>query len=65
MPTYEITDPDTGKKLRLTGDAPPSEQEIQQVFSEYYGVKEVEPEKPQGGVLEGAGEALQSVGASV
>ncbi len=68
MPTYEITDPETGKKLRLTGDAPPSEQEIQQVFSEYYGVKEVEaqPEpKREGGILEGAGEALQSVGANV
>lgn len=68
MPTYEITDPETGKKLRLTGEAPPSEQEIQQVFSEYYGVKEVEqqPEtQREGGILEGAGEALQSVGANV
>lgn len=68
MPTYEITDPETGKKLRLTGEAPPSEQEIQQVFSEYYGVTEVEPQpEPQreGGILEGAGEALQSVGANV
>lgn len=68
MPTYEITDPETGKKLRLTGESPPSEQEIQQVFSEYYGVMKVEPQpEPQreGGILEGAGEALQSVGASV
>lgn len=62
MPTYEVTDPETGRKLRLSGDAPPSEQEIQQVFSEYYGMREVQPE---GGIIEGAGEALQSVGANV
>ena len=62
MPTYEVTDPETGRKLRLSGDTPPSEQEIQQVFSEYYGMREVQPE---GGIIEGAGEALQSVGANV
>lgn len=69
MPTYEVTDPDTGKTLRLSGDTPPSEQEIQQVFNEYYGspsepTKPTPPPKEEGGVLEGAGEALQSVGAN-
>jgi hypothetical protein len=33
MPTYQVTDPTTGKKLRLTGDSPPTEQELEQIFS--------------------------------
>ena len=33
MPTYEVTDPQTGQKLRLTGDSPPSEQELEQIFA--------------------------------
>lgn len=63
MPTYEITDPDTGKKLRITGDSPPNEQEIAQVFGEYYG--EPVQEKPEGGAFEGIGDAAQSMGADI
>ena len=33
MPTYVVTDPDTGLKLRLTGDSPPTEEELEQLFS--------------------------------
>lgn len=33
MPTYVVTDPQTGRKVRLTGDSPPTEQELEQVFS--------------------------------
>lgn len=33
MPTYLVTDPDTGQQLRLTGDSPPTEQELEQIFS--------------------------------
>lgn len=33
MPTYQITDPDTGIKLRITGDSPPSEQELEEIFA--------------------------------
>jgi len=32
MPTYKVTDPSTGKTLRLTGDSPPSETELNQIF---------------------------------
>ncbi len=35
MPTYKVTDPSNGKTLRLTGDSPPTEQELEQVFSQY------------------------------
>ena len=33
MPTFKVTDPNTGKTLKLTGDSPPSEQELEQIFS--------------------------------
>jgi hypothetical protein len=34
MPKYVVTDPKTGKKLTLTGDSPPSEAELEEVFSQ-------------------------------
>jgi len=37
MPTYRVTDPISGKTVRLTGDSPPTEQELEQVFSEISG----------------------------
>jgi len=33
MQTYEVTDPNTGKVLELTGDSPPTEQELEQIFA--------------------------------
>lgn len=32
MPTYRVTDPTTGRTVKLTGDAPPTEQELEDVF---------------------------------
>lgn len=32
MPTYRVTDPTSGKTLRLTGDSPPTEQELVEIF---------------------------------
>ena len=32
MPTYKITDPASGKTLKLTGDSPPTEAELTQIF---------------------------------
>lgn len=34
MPTYRITDPTSGKTLRLTGDSPPTENELEQIFAQ-------------------------------
>lgn len=34
MPTYSITDPDSGMKLQVTGDSPPTEQELDGIFAE-------------------------------
>jgi len=33
MPTYTTTDPQTGLKIKLTGDSPPSESDIDQAFA--------------------------------
>lgn len=33
MPDFVITDPETGQKIKVTGDSPPSEQEIEQIFA--------------------------------
>lgn len=32
MPTYKITDPQSGKTLKITGDSPPTETELNQIF---------------------------------
>lgn len=34
---YKVTDPTTGRTLRLTGDSPPTEQELEQVFASVHG----------------------------
>ena len=35
MPTYTVRDPQTGITLKLTGDAPPTERELEEIFSQY------------------------------
>ena len=35
MPTYQVTDPASGRTLRLTGDSPPTDAELEQIFAEY------------------------------
>lgn len=32
MPTYKVTDPKTGKIINITGDSPPTEQELIEIF---------------------------------
>ena len=45
MPVYNVTDPQSGKSMKLTGDSPPTEQELIQIFST---VGKGPTEKPQG-----------------
>ncbi len=35
MPTYEVTDPTTGRTLSLTGNSPPTEAELEEIFGTY------------------------------
>ena len=32
MPIYTVTDPNTNKTLRLEGDSPPTEEELEEIF---------------------------------
>lgn len=56
MPTYEVTSP-SGKKLRVTGAKPPSQQELEQIFSQF----EVKPERTFAEQAAGVGEAALSM----
>jgi hypothetical protein len=43
MPTYKVTDPTTGKVLKLTGDSPPTEAELNEVFANAGGMAAPKP----------------------
>ena len=43
MPTYRINDPSTGRTIRLVGDSPPTEQELEEVFK---SVGQQQPSSP-------------------
>jgi len=64
MPTYLVTDPNTGLKLRLTGDSPPTEQELESIFA-----SQQQPEQTivdtLGGVADVAGVAATGLGREV
>lgn len=47
MATYKVTDPTTGKSLSLTGDSPPSEQELNDIFSQVHGNQSSSLAQPQ------------------
>lgn len=59
MPTYEITDPQTGQKLRITGDSPPSEQELEQIFASQ------RPAEPKGFTGAGVAEPAATIASSI
>jgi hypothetical protein len=58
MPTYKVTDPVSGKSMSLTGDSPPSEQELNDIFAQVGGndQSQSQPYKPTW--LESAGQAI-------
>ena len=49
MPTYTVTDPATGRKVNLTGDSPPTEQELEEVFSSLGAPAKPRAVAPRGG----------------
>jgi len=52
MPTYVVTDPNTGQKVRLTGDTPPTDEDLDEIFASIQ-----EPAQPaeQPGILQQIG----------
>lgn len=39
MPSYDVTDPQTGRSVTLTGDSPPTEEELENIFASLPPVK--------------------------
>ena len=44
MPIYEVQDPESGKVIELEGDSPPTEQELEDIFSQYAPKEQAMPE---------------------
>lgn len=57
MPNYKVTDPKTGVTLTLTGDSPPTEQELNNIFSTY----QIEPERSLGEQVVGGLETAATI----
>jgi hypothetical protein len=47
MPTYRVTDPASGKTVKLTGDSPPTEEELNGIFASLGGGAEQPTEQVQ------------------
>lgn len=52
--TYKVTDPNTGRTIRLTGDSPPTEQELQEIFSQFEVKREPSFGERVGGAFDAA-----------
>ena len=63
MRTYKITDPESGITLKLKGDSPPTESEIQEVFNTYYA-QQTEA-MPIGRPRDILGQPLKAIGSSL
>lgn len=48
MPTFKVTDPKTGKQVKITGDKPPTKEELDKIFAQ--APKQTEQEGEQGTV---------------
>lgn len=64
MPTYEVTDPKTGVTVELTGDSPPTEQELEEIFASLPKYK-VEQERTFPEKLAGFGESAAAIGSGM
>jgi hypothetical protein len=53
MPVYEVTDSRTGRVLELTGDRPPTDEELQEIFAQYSA-----PQETQSGMSKAARTAI-------
>jgi hypothetical protein len=64
MPTYKVTDPTTGRTVKLTGDSPPTEQELEEIFSSLPKM-EVEKQSTFPEKLAGFGESAAAIGSGM
>jgi hypothetical protein len=59
MPTYTVRDPRSGKTVKLTGDSPPTEQELEGIFAK------MAPAEPERSWTDAAVDALPAVGGTL
>jgi len=52
MPLFKVTDPNTGKTVQLTGDSPPNEQELEEIFLSLVPQQEVQDVIPSTDVID-------------
>ncbi|MCK9520472.1 MAG: hypothetical protein M0R74_15825 [Dehalococcoidia bacterium] len=64
MPSYLITDPNSGNKLKLTGDSPPTEQELNDIFSKFNTEAQQEPAESSSDLFKGGGNLKSPSGAT-
>jgi len=60
MTVFMVTDPQSGRKVRLTGDSPPTDEELEQIFAGLPPIERTLGEQALGG-LEAAGTIASSV----
>lgn len=62
MPTFMVTDPTSGRKVRLTGDSPPTDAELEEIFAGLPSLDQIaqqtQPEADQG-LFRSPSEALE------
>ena len=61
MAVFMVTDPDSGRKVRLTGASPPTEAELDQIFSTLPPLREPTPREKTIGALETGAVVASSV----
>lgn len=67
MPTYMVTDPNTGRQLKLTGDAPPTDDDLDRIFADL-PAKTGKPENPESSFIDkaaGVAENLAGIASGV
>lgn len=65
MPTYLVTDPQTGQKVKLTGDSPPTEQELNSIFASLSQGQPTQAEQGERSFGEKALGAAENIGSFV
>lgn len=53
MPTYVVTDPNTGRKVRLTGDTPPTDEDLDEIFASIQNSEQTPVQQQDRGIIGG------------
>ena len=65
MPVYTVKDPQTGRVVKLTGDSPPTEQELIEIFNNLQAPEKAQPTKPEPSFTDKAVGIAENIGSLV